>query len=295
MPAEVRPVTHQGELLGGLSIEKRPGDALTPTEDKLIDDLASQAGLVLRNASLIQDLRASRQRLVAAQDDERRKIERNLHDGAQQQLVALSVKAGLAQRFARSEPERAEAILGEIQSGHERRPGEPARSGPRDLPPAARRQGAHCSHRCPSAQGCASRDGPGRRDRSVPAGDRRDRLLLHARSAEQHREVRGGVAARRSGWRTAPMCCRSRSRTTAAGSIRTRPATAPGCRVSRTGSRRSGVRWSFARPPGAARRSPGRSRSRRQPHDPADRLDPRLGLLCGVGRAGGLVDRRHGP
>ncbi len=116
IPAEIRPVTHQGELLGGLSIEKRPGEALTPTEDKLIDDLASQAGLVLRNASLIHDLRASRQRLVAAQDDERRRIERNLHDGAQQQLVALSVKAGLAQRFARKEPERAEAMLGEIQA-----------------------------------------------------------------------------------------------------------------------------------------------------------------------------------
>jgi signal transduction histidine kinase len=64
-------------------------------QEKLIRDLASQAGLVLRNVRLIEELRASRQRLVAAQDEERRKIERNLHDGAQQQLVALAVKERL--------------------------------------------------------------------------------------------------------------------------------------------------------------------------------------------------------
>jgi hypothetical protein len=50
-----------------------------------------QAGLVLSNVRLIEELRAPRQRLVAAQDAERRKLERNLHDGAQQQLVALAV------------------------------------------------------------------------------------------------------------------------------------------------------------------------------------------------------------
>ncbi len=56
VPPEVRPVLHQGELLGGLSIEKRPGEPLMPTEDKLINDLASQAGLVLRNVTLIEEL-----------------------------------------------------------------------------------------------------------------------------------------------------------------------------------------------------------------------------------------------
>jgi signal transduction histidine kinase len=69
--------------------------------------LASQAGLVLRNVRLttelhatIDELRASRRRLVEAQDEERRRIERNLHDGAQQQLVALSVQLGLLERLA---------------------------------------------------------------------------------------------------------------------------------------------------------------------------------------------------
>jgi len=62
--------------------------------------LASQAGLVLRNAALIDELRASRRRLVEAQDAERRKIERNLHDGAQQQLIALTIQVGLLEESA---------------------------------------------------------------------------------------------------------------------------------------------------------------------------------------------------
>jgi signal transduction histidine kinase len=90
------PVRHQGELLGALSITKPPAEPVTPTEEKLVADLAGQAGLVLRNVRLIEELRASRQRLVSAQDEERRRLERNIHDGAQQQLVALSVRLRLA-------------------------------------------------------------------------------------------------------------------------------------------------------------------------------------------------------
>ena len=116
VPPEVRRVMHQGELLGGLSIQKRPGEPLTPTENKLIDDLASQAGLVLRNVTLIEELKASRQRLVSAQDEERRKIERNLHDGAQQQLVALAVKLRLADGSVGRDDDRAHLILGQAQT-----------------------------------------------------------------------------------------------------------------------------------------------------------------------------------
>jgi signal transduction histidine kinase len=77
----------------------------------LIRDLAAQAGLVLRNVRPIQDLRASRQRLVAAQDEERRKLERNLHDGAQQQLVALSVQLKLAQTMLERDPTTVSGML----------------------------------------------------------------------------------------------------------------------------------------------------------------------------------------
>jgi signal transduction histidine kinase len=103
----VLPVRHQGELLGALSVTKARGDPLRPAEEKLIEDLASGAGLVLRNVRLtaellarLEELKRSRQRIVAAQDEERRRLERNLHDGAQQQLVALQVKLSLAERLA---------------------------------------------------------------------------------------------------------------------------------------------------------------------------------------------------
>ncbi len=100
-------VRHGNELLGALTLEKPRSEPLTAAEDKLLHDLAAQAGLVFRNRRLtaelrasIEELRASRRRLVEAQDEERRKIERNLHDGAQQQLVALSIQLGLLEESA---------------------------------------------------------------------------------------------------------------------------------------------------------------------------------------------------
>jgi signal transduction histidine kinase len=108
-------VRHRGELLGALSVAMPASDPTNPTKEKLVADLAGQAGLVLRNVRLIEELRASRQRLVAAQDEERRKIERNIHDGAQQQLVALAVKQRIAASVVGRDDERARAILEELQ------------------------------------------------------------------------------------------------------------------------------------------------------------------------------------
>jgi signal transduction histidine kinase len=66
---------------------------------------------VLRNVKLIEELKASRQRLVAAQDEERRKIERNIHDGAQQQLVALSIQLRLASQIAGTDEEKERELI----------------------------------------------------------------------------------------------------------------------------------------------------------------------------------------
>ena len=116
-------VRHQGELLGALSVDKLRGEQLTPVEVKLIDDLAHQAGLVLKNVGLtadlqlrLEELRASRQRLVSAQDLERRRLERNLHDGAQQHLVALKVKLGLAEMLADKDPAKARATITQLKA-----------------------------------------------------------------------------------------------------------------------------------------------------------------------------------
>jgi len=109
------PVRHQRELLGLLTVTKPPNEPLSPVEEKLVADLAGQAGLVLANSRLIEDLRASRQRLVAAQDAERRRLERNLHDGAQQQLVALAVRLRLARTTASKDLAEADRMLEQLE------------------------------------------------------------------------------------------------------------------------------------------------------------------------------------
>ena len=110
------PVVHQGELLGAISVAMPKDEPLRPPGQQLVADVASQAGLVLANAGLIEDLRASRQRLVTAQDETRRRLERNIHDGAQQDLVALGIKLRLGGMTVAEDPAQAEQIFGELQA-----------------------------------------------------------------------------------------------------------------------------------------------------------------------------------
>jgi signal transduction histidine kinase len=117
------PVRYQDEVLGAVSISKRAGDPVTPIEERLVHDLAAQAGLVMRNAALterlmenLEELRASRQRLVTAQDEERRKLERNLHDGAQQQIVALAIKLRLLEQLVERDPDKARSTAAQLQA-----------------------------------------------------------------------------------------------------------------------------------------------------------------------------------
>jgi signal transduction histidine kinase len=110
------PVVHQGELLGAIAIAMPKGEPLRPAGEQLVADVASQAGLVLANAGLIEDLRASRQRLVTAQDETRRRLERNIHDGAQQDLVALGINLKLGGITVAEDPAQAEQVFGELQA-----------------------------------------------------------------------------------------------------------------------------------------------------------------------------------
>ena len=116
-------VRHWEELLGAITLQKPRNEPVSPAEDKLLEHLASQAGLVLRNVRLtaelqatIDDLRASRRRLVKAQDNERQRIERNLHDGARQQLVALTVQLTLLEDAAQDLGEVTQ-LAGELRAG----------------------------------------------------------------------------------------------------------------------------------------------------------------------------------
>jgi signal transduction histidine kinase len=116
-------VWDHGERLGALTVRMRRGQSLTQHEEKLLADLAGQAGLVLRNVGLnqqllqrLEELRASRERLVRAQNEERRRLERDLHDGAQQHLVALKLRVGLLKEAATARPEQLSQLAADVES-----------------------------------------------------------------------------------------------------------------------------------------------------------------------------------
>jgi len=112
-PFEIR---HQGELLGAISVQMPANDPMTPTKEQILRDLASQAGLALRNVRLLEEVRESRRRIVAAQDERARKLERDIHDGAQQQLVAFALKLRLAEQLIGRDDEHARHMLTELQA-----------------------------------------------------------------------------------------------------------------------------------------------------------------------------------
>ena len=109
------PITYKGELLGAIAIRMPRDEPLRPAGAQLVADMAAQAGPVLSNVGLVSELRASRQRLVTAQDEARRRLERNLHDGAQQDLVALAIKLNLL-ASADGDPAEARQLLSELKA-----------------------------------------------------------------------------------------------------------------------------------------------------------------------------------
>ena len=129
----IRFVRHSGELLGVLVVEEREGERLTPVEEELLDSLAAQAGLVLRNLRLTTELhhqlldvsarahllRTSSRRVVASEDVERQLLERDIHDGAQQQLVALAVNIRLVQSLLTRNPDQAAELLASLDQSAE--------------------------------------------------------------------------------------------------------------------------------------------------------------------------------
>ena len=118
-------VRERGELLGALTVVVREGQQLSPVEGRLFAGLAGQSGLMLRVAGLraeleqqlgalhtrTEDLRKARRDLVSRQDAERQRLERNIHDGAQQEVIALLVNLRLAQALLTRAPERGARLL----------------------------------------------------------------------------------------------------------------------------------------------------------------------------------------
>jgi signal transduction histidine kinase len=99
-------VRHLGAVVGDVAVQPWPDRGLSPADHRLLADLAAQAGPALRSVALTSELherlaqitrqsdelRASRERIASAQIEERRRIERDIHDGAQQQLVAMAME-----------------------------------------------------------------------------------------------------------------------------------------------------------------------------------------------------------
>jgi signal transduction histidine kinase len=131
-PIRVAPTTHSGEVLGLIVAVRPPGaDQFSTDDDTMLTELARQVGLALHNVQLdsalqesldevrrqAEELQASRARIVAASDAARRQIERNLHDGAQQHLVALAVNVRLARKLADTDPKASAEILDQLGDG----------------------------------------------------------------------------------------------------------------------------------------------------------------------------------
>jgi signal transduction histidine kinase len=123
------PIRLGDELVGAVTVTQSPGEPLSPADLALLEHMASEAGPVVRNVRLTAQLagsleeissqaveiRASRKRIVEAQDAERRRVERDIHDGAQQHLVGLMVQLRVANRVVHRDPDRAQRIMGDAR------------------------------------------------------------------------------------------------------------------------------------------------------------------------------------
>jgi signal transduction histidine kinase len=126
----VAPIAHGGALLGLIVLTRRDdGEQLSDEDDRVLTELARQVALALHNvqldsalqASLAElqqiniDLQESRLRIVTAGDAERRRLERNLHDGAQQHLVAMAVKLRIVEELIEDDPNEATKVVEELR------------------------------------------------------------------------------------------------------------------------------------------------------------------------------------
>jgi signal transduction histidine kinase len=118
VPSPARlPLLYRDEPVGELLLGGRPGEAAFSAADRrLLSDLARQAGVAVSTVRLTADLQRSRERLVGAREEERRRLRRDLHDGLGAQLAGLTVQAGLLRRLIPDDPAAAEALAGELRT-----------------------------------------------------------------------------------------------------------------------------------------------------------------------------------
>ncbi len=111
------PLTYQAEAVGQLLVAPRaPGEAFTPAEQRLLEDIAHQAGVAAHAVRLTADLQRSRERLVTAREEERRRLRRDLHDGLGPALASLTLKLDAARNLLVRDPAATNALLLELKT-----------------------------------------------------------------------------------------------------------------------------------------------------------------------------------
>ena len=106
------PLVYQAEQLGELVLSPRsPGEPLTSADQRLLHDLTPQIGVAVNAVRLTVDLQRSRERLVTAREEERRRLRRDLHDGLGPQLASQTLTLTAARKLLRDDPDAAEALL----------------------------------------------------------------------------------------------------------------------------------------------------------------------------------------
>jgi two-component system, NarL family, sensor kinase len=114
-PVTRLPLVHQAQGIGWLVVGRpSPGDRLTPAERRLLEHLASQISVAARAVQLMHDLEQSRALVVIARDEERRRLQRNLHDGLGPMLAGINLTVQAARNLVRSDPGQAEALLADV-------------------------------------------------------------------------------------------------------------------------------------------------------------------------------------
>jgi signal transduction histidine kinase len=109
--AGAAPIRVGGQVWGALVAAAPRDEPLAPGSERRLADFAELVAQALANADAYRKLAASRVRIVEAGDTERRRLERNLHDGAQQRLVSLAIRLRMIRGSLRKDPESAEALL----------------------------------------------------------------------------------------------------------------------------------------------------------------------------------------
>ena len=111
------PLIHQGETLGYIVLGPRaPNEAFSSTDLHLLDDLVPQVGVAVHAVRLTADLQRSREQLVLAREEERRRLRRDLHDDLGPTLASLGLTAGTAADLIPSDPTKAAALVKELQT-----------------------------------------------------------------------------------------------------------------------------------------------------------------------------------